>query len=564
MKWFWVGILCCFCTKVAAASLSFTLEQALDWSAQQANAQRHNRASTPLASRVLVSEAQLWPLQDPRIRVLIAPDGMDNLAFEQPQQHMNHYLFRHWSLIDVFNWFAGTADNTVNLPATSWVEVAHRNGVKVIGSVFFAPTAWGGQPERVAQALAQDDMGRFVLADQLIAMADYYGFDGWLINQETDLTALPEAEAQQLAKRMQQFMAYLMANRPEGMEIHWYDAMLTNGAVRWQNEYNDKLAEFIRPEQQLLADGVFLNYFWRQGQPERSNQLATAQGIDPFLIFTGADVWPGRNDQPAFRNTEWLSALFAADSGQSWTSLALFGVNFSYRYDGDAHQPAFHQFSQDPAEVQQFYQTEQRFFAGDDLKVTAKATSGSWPGLQRYIPAKTVVQQLPFMTNFNTGHGWHWFERGEKVRGSWHDIRQQDLLPSWQFAVLGHGEAAVSYDFEKGWRGGSALLVHADTSKGAVQLPLYLTDLTLQGSEQLSVIYQSTRSDADLQLCLWSAAEQQHCLPLTQHQQQPEVSWHTQHFALQALTNKRISRIELLIKQQAAATSVHLGQLAIE
>ncbi|MDP4536663.1 glycoside hydrolase [Alkalimonas collagenimarina] len=561
MRWY-LAILVWFysCQSVQASSLSFTLQQALDWSEKQAVSELHVRASEPLAPRSIPEQGQLWPELDPRLQVLIAPDGMDNLAFEQPQSEMNYYLFRHWSSIDVLNWFAGTADNTVNLPAASWVDVAHRNGVKVIGSVFFAPTAWGGQPERLAAALQQDEQGGFPLADKLLAMATFYGFDGWLMNQETDLSALPEQEARHIASQMQQFMAYLMQQRPEGMEIHWYDAMLTSGAVRWQNEYNNRLADFLRPEQDLLADAVFLNYFWKAGQPQRSHQLARQHGVDPFRIFTGADLWPGRNDQPAFRDTRWLSALFQPDSTQAWTSLALFGVNFTYRFDGDERQAAFHQFSQNPAEVQQFYQTEQRLFAGDSLNAAGEGNEVGWAGLQRYIPARTVSHSLPFYTSFNTGHGNYLFDQGERLAGGWHDIRQQDRLPSWQFAVLGAGEAEIHYDFEHAWQGGSSLQLQADTRQGSVVVPLYLTELLLTGEPQLTAVSRQPAGAIGLQL--WLELDDGSTL----HYELPtgHEHWQQQRFPLADYVGQTIQRIGIYLPEGISDYKAWLGQLAIE
>src|SRR5690606_25087433 len=137
-------------------------------------------------------------------------------------------------------------------PARPWVETAHKNGVKVIGSVFLGVAQWGGSADTAEALLEQDAQGRFVVADRLIEIASFYGFDGWLINQETDLTAVKDnnnqllkgqknqARGEALAARMLAFVQYLTAKAPQGMEIHWYDAMVASGEVRWQNQLNDK------------------------------------------------------------------------------------------------------------------------------------------------------------------------------------------------------------------------------------------------------------------------------------------------------------------------------------
>ena len=76
-----------------------------------------------------------------------------------------------------------------------------------------------------------------MFAHKLIELAQYYGFDGWLMNQETNLAAVKDANndllkgqsdpkrAQQLGEKMLQFMQYLTAIAPAHMEIHWYDAI---------------------------------------------------------------------------------------------------------------------------------------------------------------------------------------------------------------------------------------------------------------------------------------------------------------------------------------------------
>ena len=103
---------------------------------------------------------------------------------------------------------------------------------------------WGGSPDTVEKLLEQDGQGRFVQAHQLVAIAQYYGFDGWLVNQETDLTAVKDMQNQlvkgqkdakrgaELAARMLAFMQYLTAIAPQGMEIHWYDSMIADGRVK--------------------------------------------------------------------------------------------------------------------------------------------------------------------------------------------------------------------------------------------------------------------------------------------------------------------------------------------
>ena len=126
---------------------ALTLEQTRHWTANSEFASALNVSHEPLARRInayLNAEQQQL---DTRAKVLYAPDGMNNFAnYLQTQDKFNLYNFTHWAQIDVLNWFAGTATHTVQIPAKPWVDVAHKNGVKVIGSIFLAGGAMGRQP----------------------------------------------------------------------------------------------------------------------------------------------------------------------------------------------------------------------------------------------------------------------------------------------------------------------------------------------------------------------------------------------------------------------------------
>lgn len=524
---------------------ALTLAQLKQWTPQSALASAANISRQPLARRFV---APLLPAteQDRQAKVLYAPDGMNNFGnYLQAQPKFNLYNFSNWAHIDVLNWFAGTADLTVQIPARPWVETAHKNGVKVIGSVFLGIAQWGGSADTVEKLLEQDNQGRFVLAHQLVAIAQYYGFDGWLMNQETDLTAVKDAQNQlvkgqqdakrgaELAARMLAFMQYLTAIAPQGMEIHWYDSMISDGRVRWQNALNDKNQQYLQQGTIASADAMFLNYWWNADMVQQSAAKADALGRSRYDVYFGADLWPSRPAQRAFSQTKWLDWLFkpatAARSphqqSRAYGSIALFAPNVNFNFNGEPANsatgqtaiPAFSNFADNPIDHRRFYQTEQRLFSGDDLN-SAVVDSSGWAGLSKYLPAKSVVSSLPLVTSFNTGQGQYWFEKGQKSGSGWTDISVQDLLPSWQFAVFGSAKVAVNYDFNQAWQGGSSLLI--ETSKaGDADIPLYQTQLRLGANTQLRLVFQpqtgTTQSSLhQVQLYLQFADGQREFIPL--------------------------------------------------
>ena len=546
---------------------ALTVQQARDWTPHSATASADNVSQVPLARRISAPLAGQQHL-DTEAKVLYAPDGMNNFAnYLTAQPVFNLYNFTHWSQIDVLNWFAGTADLTVQIPARPWVDTAHKNGVKVIGSVFLGIAQWGGNPDTVEALLEQDNTGRFILADKLIQIADYYGFDGWLINQETDLTAVKDAQNQlvkgtkdpergkDLARRLLAFMQYLTAKVPQGMEIHWYDSMLASGEVRWQNQLNAKNQQFLQA-QVPSSDAIFLNYWWDKSMIAASRQKALELGRSPYDVYTGVDLWPSRDAQRAFSSYQWLDWLF--EGNKALTSIALFAPNLNFNFDGESHTPAFSRFRTDATGVASFYATESRIFAGDDLNLAVVDKAG-WKGLGAYLPAKSSLLALPFQSSFNTGQGKVLMQQGKQIAGAWTDISQQDLLPTWQFAVQSGAadlaELQLSYDFDQPYQGGSALAVRGKATQQNL-LPLYHSSVVLSTSSKVRLI--SLGKAVGLKLYLQTAEGERHLLPL-----ESSSDWKMHSQSLATLAGRHIVQIGLLTQGATKELDVRLGFLEI-
>lgn len=489
------------CAKQTGAPYELTLDEVKMWTPTSHLADPDNIAHTPRAKRV--SAPLPHQISETPARVLYAPDGMNNFANQQyPMEGSGHYIFNHWPNIDILNWFAGTADKTVQIPSSAWVNKAHENGVKVLGSVFLAVAQWGGNPDTVAQLLAQDETGRFVYADKLIDIAKYYKFDGWLINQETDLTVIKDesnalienkhdnGRGKQLAEKMRLFMRYLTAHSPKEMEVHWYDSMLMSGKVKWQNMLNAKNAIFLQQDKRT-SDAVFINYWWDDAMVDDSVDYARSLGRNPYDVFMGVDLWPDRNAQRAFSRHEWLEWLF--EKKQPKTSIALFAPNVNFNFSGNSHTPAFANLKANPENLLAFHNTEQRLFTGDDLNLLTTDVNG-YKGVSAWLPAKTTMLSLPFTTTFSVGQGKHKFENGRVIGGGWTDISQQSIPPTWHFAVDGDEGIDVNYTFEDAYQGGSALRIHANSPANAT-VPLYKITAQLSDTSELTVV---SKGDANI------------------------------------------------------------------
>jgi len=576
---------------------SLTLAQVEQWSPNAATTDINNISSVPLEKRFVAELGNNEQALDSKVKVLIAPDGMNNFAnYLQEQKKFNLYNFTHWSHIDVLNWFAGTANETVNLPARPWVETAHKNGVKVIGTVYLSVAQYGGNVETVARLLQQNSQGEFPLAKKLVALAQFYGFDGWLINPETNLTYVKNAQgevikgkfeyknAALLGKKMQLFMRYLTSIAPSTMEIHWYDSMLLDGSVKWQNELNTKNAPFLQDKQQRISDAMFLNYWWNGDMAEASHNYAEKLGRSPYDLYFGADLSPARNAQRIFDRSEWLAALFPLQSNgqmnKALSSIALFGNDVNYTFTGNEHTPAFSDFRDNKNDSRRFYNTETRLFAGDDLNLYSNDDSGKWPGLGRFVPAKSTLTQLPFTTSFNTGHGLFKAQKGKLTSEPWHDISQQDILPTWQFAIKGNQTTSVFYDFDIAYMGGNSLAIVSDKSIGKSTIPLYQSEFLVSDKSQLSITYQYRLPNEKVSFWLELDNKEIINIPLTigpnlhqhkaTHQQLATVdntennAWTTIKYSLKNHQHKRVTRIGFSVEEHALKdVAINIGLVEI-
>lgn len=556
---------------------ALTLEQTRNWTPSSEFASAENISSVPLARRVEASLDGYRGAVNNQAKVLYAPDGMNNFAnYLQTQPKFNLYNFTHWPQIDVLNWFAGTAEHTVQIPSKPWVDKAHENGVKVIGSIFLAIAQWGGSPDTVEAFLEQDDQGRFVYAHKLIDIAQYYGFDGWLMNQETNLSAVKDANnnlvegqsnperAAKLGAKMLQFMQYFTAIAPKHMEIHWYDSMLKNGQVRWQNELNAKNAMFLQ-NKVASADAMFVNYWWNEQMVLDSLEQVKALERSPYDVYFGVDLWPNRKAQRAFTRTNWIAWLFDEKSKQARSSIALFAPNLNYNFSGNGHTTAYSDFQNDPNDQQRFYATEQRLFSGDDLN-SARSDPSGWIGLGHYLPAKSTIAQLPIVTHFNTGQGKSWFHEGIYKSGPWTNMSQQELLPTWQFAVLDedtHSTVLPFYDFDNVYTGGSSLGIKGKTSDELIQLPLFHTELDSQYITKFELVLQGASETVSLYLRLENG--QTHLISLVEQESINSVDqWQIFAGNISTVPAGKVTQIGLQVNSSSTeALAINIGKLGL-
>ncbi|XP_061606478.1 cytosolic endo-beta-N-acetylglucosaminidase isoform X5 [Phyllopteryx taeniolatus] len=198
-----------------------TLDELFSW--KQTEAYPFNVAVVPLAAREPALSSCLQ-------RTLVSHDMMGGYLddrFVQGTAAEAPYAFYHWQHIDIFNYFT---HNLVSIPPAVWTNAAHKHGVLVLGTFI---TEWS-DGEATCEAFLREEELYCEVADKLVEMSRHYGFDGWLINIENTLSEV----AVQKTPLFLRYLTNQMHERVPGSMVLWYDSVIENGELKWQNELN--------------------------------------------------------------------------------------------------------------------------------------------------------------------------------------------------------------------------------------------------------------------------------------------------------------------------------------
>jgi endo-beta-N-acetylglucosaminidase D len=316
----------------------------------------------------------------------------------------------------------------------------------------------------------------------------------------------------------------------------WYDAMIEDGRVIWQDELNHHNSIYFQNGEQRLSDILFVDFGWSATQLEDSHKRALEMGRSPWEIYSGIDV-QGRSYKTP---TNW-PALYKNDVPYT-TSIGLYWPNSTFDIAKDK-QP------------ESVYEEEQKFWNGTILKEEVPAwQSKEWNGFSKYFPARSVINQVPFVTHFNYGLGRFYNEEGKRLSSSeWHNLSIQDILPSWQWQV-DTSLVKAGFDFTESYTGGSSIKILAKKEIKDMVVPLYKTSLAITNNEVVSI---AAKGSGKLNLVVVSSDGARHAFPVNLNQEWTQTS-----HSLAKLKGSKIVKIELVLSADKT-DAVFVGKLAV-
>ncbi|MEJ8306390.1 endo-beta-N-acetylglucosaminidase [Saccharibacillus sacchari] len=528
----------------------YTSGHILDWTPERDRDAELLRSRVPLQPRIAPFAAtQADPTISSDVHMMNVAGDYGN-AFIENAPYTNkfaQYHFNFWQYTDYYSYWHGTATaytppeyydelaqkdwqqkwfefGMLNIPNPTYTDAAHKNGVLSLAGIFFSNNDRGQQTYK--QMIVKDANGNFPVAEKLIEMAEYFGYDGYFVNQEEIGPNVAVADIPDY----QEFVKTLKAS---GLYIQWYDSLNTdNGSNTFARTFRGNNIKFLHDSEdgQQVSDSFFFDYGMGKSQIDAAasflNNWNAQYGTDYSLFENGyAGLEAGRD---RFKNVQGsaLNAKLDAE-GNMRTSLATLGADFVHAgLDEDMNQ-GWPSRKRNENGFQWMTDIRERlWWSGPNLDpantaVTAQnaaadvyADTRYWPGVASVIAERSVVGGDTFYTNFNTGHGLDYYVNGKVSNDEeWSNMSLQDILPSWQWWQETSGSKLdVAFDYgrqyETGTRfdhpligayeGGSSLALRGSLDAETF-LRLYKTDLSVASASELSVTYNKTvKSDDSL------------------------------------------------------------------
>lgn len=528
----------------------FYLDKILEWKAWKSPDDNLNRASVPLRERFTGHVVNPLASAEAKVQSVPLMNSKNDEDNSVNGDEFDCFAFDFWQYVDQMVFWDGP------IPTADVIDAGHRNGVPVYGTLFFNWSSSASDREILKKFLTKqivDGKTIFPVADKLIDMVEFYGFDGYFINQETDMFE-PWGET------MREFMLYAQRKAKERkgrIRFSWYDAMSNSGdrfhydGVTTGNDF------FVKPygaDQQYAADEFFANFNWSSAKNDNTVRHMKEIGRNPFDAYAGFEL------QQRSYNTGISYRSLLDGEGKLKLSIGLYTPD-SIR--GMAVSP------------EDYHEQERNFWVGFDGDPTTSGDSNSkgkmWRGIARFVADKSAVMQLPFNTYFNTGHGRQWFIDGQVSKDAeWNSRGVQDILPTWRWWIrteTGAGEAlAAKYDFTDAYNSGNSIQFYGSLEKdNANRIMLYSTHLETGADTKLKVAYKGGKnSKAYLELGTAEdyAEDGFHSFELPQA---ADENWQTAEIGVGSLVGQTIRSIRLRLEatENEADYRFNLGQLAL-
>ena len=214
-----------------------------------------------------------------------------------------------------------------SIPPVVWMNACHRNGVLILGGIFTYQT----QNFIDFNTLMADAATAATAANQLVAIAQYYGFDGYMVDIESfsnigSLSSGGTINVDNFQLFLSTLRAGLHSNSPHAF-LMYYETI--NGQSNEQNinqSFNELCAQnqmFLQSGSTVVSDGMFCNYGWNRAMVASSAALAEELNRSPLAVYMGIAV--SQVSPNPFETWKVMKTCVEND-----VSIALWGANWPF------------------------------------------------------------------------------------------------------------------------------------------------------------------------------------------------------------------------------------------
>ena len=397
------------------------------------------------------------------------PAGAGRTVGGYPSSEFASDNFSMWNYTNLF----GAWNHGLFQAPGSWADAAHKNGTDLLSGIKFFDTT--GNPGGVDAGgwlpILKDKNadGSFKYAKPMIYMLQYLGLDGINYNWEA-----PNYDDPQVIAFHQKLYEIAKEEKFDNFHIAIYTS---------NNSLTPRNVEALYGKDKKKTADVMLNYVsddFTYGMRTSVAQAKTAMGTADGVY---AGVWI------VTMNRAWSRVSATPECG-----VCLWGEHaqsrfWSYNAGGDADEMMVN-----------YQKLLERGFSGGNRnplsRPAVKDRGHNWeesngvqplstfPGMATWIPERTTITgNLPFSTHFNMGAGSQYHYKGKKTAGSWYNMSNQDIVPTYRWLVVegntnNHSDKVdPEITYKDAYMGGSCLLLNGKGQASSTDIVLYKTDI---------------------------------------------------------------------------------------
>ncbi len=474
-----------------------------------------------------------------------------DMVYKQDGFHqMNYNLMQYIDSVVVGNKLGDVA-----IPSKDIIDMFHKNGVKVYGSVTIDFEALGGSKSTLEDLIQNKIEGNeriFKYLQLLSEIPKRLGFDGWFVSIKTgfykgylDDSSLSMAErlehknnvakfTKKTAEELIPFLRKLKENlNNNNQKLLLSEGISDNGSVTVTSAYDS-----IHKEMAKSCD-IFITSHFGIGVKD----LTIKDEIAKYKNDTGKDedtfyksLFAGYNKNDSVTLNNYLDLLTEDTPGVRRLATNLFLVNLSNRLF-NLRDNGFNYDKLDPKSPTNLYGSNDYYSYIERLQKFVDANSwnnqrtnelkahlaslsqdeakdfdrSAYFNLAEHIIAKTPVVGDDFYTNFNLNNGKKYFKDGEVIKnfkdektyfegGGYNNFSNQAILPFWNCYDNNGLKYNLSYDFENVLNGLSSLNIKGENKTStSSEIDLFASSMNLKDLASEKYIYKiSYKSNLNL------------------------------------------------------------------